>query len=85
MGMTKEESLGLFNYLGKEFAKINHRLERTATKEDVDRVYVILDGMRATLDKHEIEYAAISAQTTRHENWIQKASKQLKLPYGASR
>ncbi len=79
--MTREESMQLFRYFNKEFAKINKQLEATASKQQLDTVFVILDGMKGSLATLTTEYHALSAQTTRHEHWITKASRKLGLPY----
>lgn len=77
--MTKEESLQLFRYLAKEFAVVHKRFDMVDAK--FDKVYTILDGMKVVIDTREVEYAAISTQTTRHERWITKAAKKLGFLY----
>lgn len=58
------------------FDRLEARLENLedSTREGFDRVNTTLDGIVGRLDDDEVERAALTAQTNRHEDWIVEAA-----------
>lgn len=72
-----------FTSIDERFSKIDHRFDRLEGRMDqleadvragFDRINSTLDGMIAIIDTDDVERVAISAQVTRHENWIVEAA-----------
>ncbi|MDR1032452.1 MAG: hypothetical protein LBL84_00370 [Candidatus Nomurabacteria bacterium] len=58
-------------------ARFDEFRETMATKEDVDRIYTMIDSISKRLDIDEGERAAIISQTNRSEERIDKLDKRV--------
>jgi len=90
--MAKKKKIG-FEELD---AKLDRVIDAMATKEDIDRlekrmdgfdlrlqrIIVALDAMKTSMEKMLLEYAVISTQLSRHEEWFKILAKKTgaKLP-----
>ncbi len=96
-GLT-ELILGMQTTLQEQFESIDQRFEAIdrrfevfessmggmATKEDIDRIHVVLDGIASRLEIDDHERVAASAQVERHEGWIEKAAPVVGVPYSVT-
>lgn len=73
-----------FAHFDNEIKAIHKRLDQTATKADVNKIFAILDKMSGEYSNNATEIAALNSQTTRHESRIRKVAQSmaayLKLP-----
>lgn len=90
--MAKKKTVSL----GDLDRKLDRVIDAMATKEDIDRlekrmdgfdlrlqrIIVALDTMKTSMEKMLLEYAAISTQLSRHEEWFKILAKKtgVKLP-----
>ena len=79
-----------FKQIDKRFDAIDHRFDRlegrleqldTEMREGFVRVNTTLDGIAARLETDHTERVALSAQVTRHEDWIEAAAPTVGVSY----
>lgn len=68
--MSQDEFTKLFNYMQKEFDKINARLEQTATRKELDTLTNAVDAYAKQADTYMQEMLALSHKVDRLERWI---------------
>ena len=64
-----------FAHFDKKFKEIDERFDQLATKADIDRLTTQLDTQAGLFSAQEVEITALTSQTRRHENWIQRLVK----------
>ncbi|WP_162785629.1 hypothetical protein [Microbacterium sorbitolivorans] len=77
-----------FRQVDFRFDRVEARLERLEDdfrdlSKKQDRTLEILDGIADRLDVDDSERVAASAQTNRHEDWIEEAAPVVGIPYHA--
>ena len=72
--MKKDEFTKLFKYMLKEFKKVNDQLERTATKEELNRVTNAIDAYAKQTERYMQEMLAPGYKVDRLEQWILKVA-----------
>lgn len=82
--MTQQKSpddiqLEMYRMMQQLTERITVIEENMATKQDIDRVMNILDAHTEMLETDEMERLAMSAQVSRHQDWIERADKVLKI------
>lgn len=79
-----------FSQIDQRFSKVEFRMDRFEgrleqfeldTKAGFDRVNATLDGIVGQLDRDDTERVALSAQVTRHEDWLVKNAPTLGVTY----
>lgn len=79
-----------FEQIDQRFNKLEFRMDRFEgrleqfeldTKEGFERVNTTLGGIIGQLEKDDTERVALSAQVTRHEDWIEDAATVVGVPY----
>ena len=79
-----------FEQIDQRFNKLEFRMDRfegrleqfeNDTKAGFERVSSTLDGIVARIKDDEVERAALSAQVTRHEDWIVDAAPVVGVTY----
>jgi uncharacterized protein YdcH (DUF465 family) len=78
---TEAESAKLLQHMEREFASLHDELSRKADKDQVDRVYGLVDQQIKQQEVDEHERLAMNHQLDQHEHWIAKAAKQLGVSY----
>jgi hypothetical protein len=72
--MSQDEFTKLFAYVSERLDGFAETLEKKADRADLDRIFVLLDEIRALLDTDEQERVGMNAQLDRREKWIDEAS-----------
>ena len=72
-----------FQQIGARFDRFDARLERLEndTRVGFDRVNTTLDGIAGRVDEDYTERMALTAQVTRHEDWIVQAAPAIGVRY----
>lgn len=65
--------------MDRRFAEVHADIKELNTKHDT--VLTIVDGIASSLQGDDLERAALSAQVTRHEGWIEKAGPVVGVKY----
>ncbi len=76
--MQGDQFTKLFNYMTERFDALEAKID---TKADGERVYAALDRLTGDVDHIKIEFTARDHQVNQHEEWIERASSQLKVKY----
>ncbi len=63
--MSEDQFTHLFTYMQAEFDLIHKELGAKATKEQLDKIFNILDGIASRIDVHESEITAVCANVDR--------------------
>ena len=75
-----ETDLGkMFAYMELRFDDLESKIETMATKEQLNKVYDLLDGLVRRFDDEEAERSAMKYQLDRHEVWHQKTAEKIGL------
>lgn len=74
--MTDDQFTRLFKRIEDGFTAMNERLDQTATKDDLDRVYNLLDRNISEHQRQEDERAAMSHQLDRLDRWVHEIAEQ---------
>lgn len=72
--MSEDEFTKLFKYMHAEFKRINDRLERTATKVELDRLTNAIDAYAKQTETYMQEMLALGHKVDRLEQWILKVA-----------
>jgi hypothetical protein len=72
--MSQDEFTKLFKYMQDEFAKINSRLDETATKNQVEVLTSTVDGLAGLIRDYQQEMLMIGHKVDRLEQWILKVA-----------
>jgi len=72
--MSADEFTKLFKYMQKEFKGINNRLEKTATKVELNRLTNSIDGYAKKVDDYTQEMLMLAHKVDRLEQWILKVA-----------
>ena len=82
--MKDDQADKIINYMVKEFATINKRLdsieEKMVTKDSIDHLINTMDDFIARITDSETEQAARDLQFERLLAWARKVSKQTGIP-----
>ena len=74
--MKDDQFTKLFRYMEKRFDEIDKRLDTMATKDDISKVYDILDQHTAMLEYLTAETAALKSSDDRQTRQIEYIAKQ---------
>ena len=74
--MSDDQFTKLFRYMEKRFDEIDKRLDTMATKDDISKVYNILDQHTAMLEDLTAETAALKSSDDRQTRQIEYIAKQ---------
>ena len=74
--MKDDQFTKLFRYMEKRFDEIDKRLDTMATKDDISKVYNILDQHTAMLEDLTAETAALKSSDNRQTRQIEYIAKQ---------
>lgn len=74
--MKDDQFTKLFKYMEKCFDEIDKRLDTMATKDDISKVYDILDQHTAMLEDLTAETAALKSSDNRQTRQIEYIAKQ---------
>lgn len=74
--MSDDQFTKLFRYMEKRFDEIDKRLDTMATKDDISKVYNILDQHTAMLEDLTAETAALKSSDNRQTRQIEYIAKQ---------
>ena len=74
--MTDDQFTKLFRYMEKRFDEIDKRLDTMATKDDISKVYDILDQHTAMLEDLTAETAALKSSDDRQTRQIEYIARQ---------
>lgn len=74
--MSDDQFTKLFRYMEKRFDEIDKRLDTMATKDDISKVYDILDQHTAMLEDLTAETAALKSSDNRQTRQIEYIAKQ---------
>lgn len=71
----------LFKYVEEMRTEMNARFDETASKKQVDELANAVDGLTKDVEDLKLEAKVSVRQYDRHEEWIQRASRKLKVDY----
>ena len=74
--MSDDQFTKLFRYMEKRFDEIDKRLDTMATKDDISKVYDILDQHTAMLEYLTAETAALKSSDDRQTRQIEYIARQ---------
>ena len=74
--MKDDQFTKLFRYMEKRFDEIDKRLDTMVTKDDISKVYDILDQHTAMLEDLTAETAALKSSDNRQTRQIEYIAKQ---------
>ena len=74
--MKDDQFTKLFRYMEKRFDEIDKRLDTMATKDDISKVYDILDQYTAMLEDLTAETAALKSSDDRQTRQIEYIARQ---------
>ena len=74
--MKDDQFTKLFRYMEKRFDEIDKHLDIVATKDDISKVYDILDQHTAMLEDLTAENAALTSSDNRQTRQIEYIAKQ---------
>ena len=74
--MSDDQFTKLFRYMEKHFDEIDKRLDTMATKDDISKVYNILDQHTAMLEDLTAETAALKFSDDRQTRQIEYIARQ---------
>ena len=74
--MKDDQFTKLFRYMKKRFDEIDKHLDIVATKDDISKVYNILDQHTAMLEDLTAENAALTSSDNRQTRQIEYIAKQ---------
>ena len=74
--MSDDQFMKLFRYMEKRFDEIDKRLDTMATKDDISKVYDILDQHTAMLEDLTAETAALKFSDDRQTRQIEYIARQ---------
>ena len=74
--MSDDQFTKLFRYMEKRFDEIDKRLDTMATKDDISKVYNILDQHTAMLEDLTAETAALKSSDDRQTRQIEYIARQ---------
>jgi len=74
--MKDDQFTKLFRYMEKRFDEIDKRLDTMATKDDISKVYDILDQHTAMLEDLTAETAALKSSDDRQTRQIEYIARQ---------
>jgi len=77
--MDDDQFKKLFKYMQEEFGQV--RVDMEVLKKDINRLYTLVDQDLKRKETDEQERLVMGHQLDRHEDWIAKASTQLKITY----
>ncbi|MDN3263305.1 hypothetical protein QWJ26_26545 [Streptomyces sp. CSDS2] len=77
--MDDDQFNKLFDYMRTEFGKVHERLDGMATKQQLDHVTEMVDGIAKVVEDDQDERAALTAQVSRVEDDVQALQKHLGL------
>lgn len=69
--MSNDQFMKLFKYVEKRFDEIDKRLDDTATKDGISKIYDILDQHTAMLEDLTVENAALRSSDDRQTRQIE--------------
>ena len=78
--MNDDQFLKLFNYVQEMRTEMNERLDKTASRDSMDRLINTMDRFLGRLEDGEIEQAANDARFDRLLEWAKKVSAQTGIP-----
>jgi hypothetical protein len=81
--MNDDQFDKLFKYLQGEFTSVRQEIQdlKTELKADLSHVYELVDADLKRRETDEHERAAVTSQLDQHEDWIERASRALKIRY----
>ncbi len=81
--MSQDEFTKLFKYVEQEFSKVHARLEKTATKKQVDDLTANVDGLAGQIKDYHQELLMLAHKVDRMEQWIHQIAEKtgIKLSY----
>lgn len=69
----------LFQYMERRFQVVEERLDKTALKEDVDRLANAVDAFARRMEVYDHERLALGNQVDRHERWHHQTAQAIGL------
>lgn len=79
--MQDDQFTKLFNYMTERFDALEVKVDTKADASQVDRMQSTVDAVAGDVDTIKTEMAAQNYQLAAHEDWIERASSQLKVKY----
>ena len=83
--MKDDQFTKLFRYMEKRFDEIDKRLDTMATKDDISKVYDILDQHTAMLEDLTAETAALKSSDDRQTRQIEYIARQTGVDFSVDR
>ncbi|MDX3277315.1 hypothetical protein [Streptomyces scabiei] len=77
--MSEDQFTKLFNHMQAEFGKVHDRLDDMATKQQLEHITEMVDGIAKVVEDDQQERAALTHQVTRVEDDVQALQKHLGL------
>ncbi|MFC8074655.1 hypothetical protein ACFUN8_03845 [Streptomyces sp. NPDC057307] len=77
--MSEDQFTKLFNHMQTEFSKVHARLDDMATKQHLDHITEMVDGIAKVVEDDQHERAALTLQVTRVEDDVRALQKHLGL------
>lgn len=71
----------LFKYVEETRKEVSAIRENMATKDDIDKIYTILDKHTEFLETDETERLALSAQVGRLQNWAERSNAKIGVDF----
>ena len=72
--MSEDEFTKLYKYMQVEFKKVNDHLDKTSTKDDLDRLTNAVDSHAKQVETYIKEMLALAHKVDRLEQWIMKVA-----------
>ncbi|HET8708980.1 MAG TPA: hypothetical protein VFL85_01730 [Candidatus Saccharimonadales bacterium] len=72
--MSEDEFTKLFKYMQSEFKDVKERLDKTATREELDNLTGAVDAFAKQTETYMQEMLALAHKVDRLENWILKVA-----------
>ncbi len=68
--MSDDQFTKLFTYMQGEFTEIRELLDKTATKEQTNKLIDTVDGLAGLINEYQQEMLMLSHKVDRLERWI---------------
>ena len=79
--MSEDQFDKLFRYMQTEFGKIREEFDEM--HQQFDRIYGLIDTVMKDHETEQHERLAMCGQLGRHEEWVQRAARQLSIKYSS--
>lgn len=78
--MSEDQFTKLFKYMQEHFSDVEKKLDKTASKDSLDRLQNTIDNFIKRLDDSEIEQSSRDLQFERLLSWARQVSKKTGIP-----